>query len=48
MPRANFKDYLRGKKLIYNKRIAYIKVNNTKIVFLGGEGFKLKDVINEQ
>jgi hypothetical protein len=48
MPRANFKDYLRGRKLIYNKCIIYIKVNNIKIVFLSGEGFRLKDIINEQ
>jgi hypothetical protein len=48
MPRANFKDYLKGKKLIYNKRIAYIKVSDTKIVFLSGEGFRLKDVTDKQ
>jgi len=48
MPRANFKDYLKGKKLVYNKRITYIKVSDIKIVFLSGKGFKLKDIINEQ
>jgi hypothetical protein len=48
MPRANFKDYLRGRKLVYDKRIVYIKVNDTKIVFLGGKGFRLKDVTDEQ
>jgi hypothetical protein len=48
MPRANFKDYLKGKKLIYNKCIIYIKVNNIKIVFLSSKGFKLKDIINKQ
>jgi hypothetical protein len=47
MPRANFKDYLRGGKLVYNKHITYIKVNDIKIVFLGSEGFRLKDIINE-
>jgi hypothetical protein len=48
MPRANFKDYLKGKKLIYNKYIIYIKVNNIKIIFLSNKGFKLKDIINKQ
>jgi len=47
MPRANFKDYLKGKKLIYNKCIIYIKVSNTKIVFLSSKGFKLKDITNK-
>jgi hypothetical protein len=44
---TNFKDYPKGKKLVYNKRIAYIKVSNIKIVFLGGKGFKLKKIIDE-
>jgi hypothetical protein len=48
MPQANFKDYLKSKKLVYNKRIIYIKVNNIKIVFLSSKGFRLKDVIDEQ
>jgi hypothetical protein len=47
MPRANFKDYLKGRKLVYNKCIAYIKVSNIEIVFLSSEGFRLKDVINK-
>jgi hypothetical protein len=44
---TNFKDYLKGGKLVYNKRIAYIKVSDIEIVFLSNKGFKLKKIINE-
>jgi hypothetical protein len=47
MVRANFIDYLKGKKLVYNKHIIYIKVSDIKIVFLNGKRFKLKDIINK-
>jgi len=48
MPRANFKDYLKSKKLVYNKYIANIKVSNIEIIFLSGKGFRLEDIINKQ
>jgi hypothetical protein len=47
MPRANFKGYLKGRKLVYNKRIIYIKVNDIKIVFLSNKGFRPEDIINK-
>jgi len=45
---ANFKDYFKSRKLVYNKHIIYIKVSNIKFFFLSSKRFKLKDITNKQ